>query len=59
MEVVSCMSWKLGWETGGSSIWVPNEQPLETNWDHVKGTRGGKSSEPEVVAVIPIYCETC
>ena len=25
----------------------------------VKGTRGGKSSEPEVVVVIPIYCETC
>ncbi len=24
-----------------------------------KGTRGGKSSEPEVVVVIPIYCETC
>ncbi len=26
---------------------------------NVKDTRGGKSSEPEVVAVIPIYCETC
>ena len=24
-----------------------------------KGTRGGKSSEPEVVAVIPNYCATC
>ena len=26
----------------------------------LKGTRGGgKSSDQEVVAVIPIYCETC
>ncbi len=24
-----------------------------------KGTRGGKSSEPKVVAVIPIYYKTC
>ena len=33
---------------------------IDSNILYLKGTRGGgKSSEQEAVAVIPIYCETC
>ena len=42
------------------SILICSRQQLDMiGFDSIKGTRGDKSSEPEIVAVIPIYCETC